>query len=130
MMTETKMNRRRDDLDWSTMRFFDVRSWSDFKEWWNKRIPLRVKGIAYTLFVSAFIVLGGQFQIANVNAANLDRICETRAAGRADLRDALYAIVDLKDVFPDSRELQAYTDSRTKIIDALIDPSEDREGCV
>lgn len=126
----TNQNRRRDDLEWSDIHFVNIRSWNEFKEWWNKRIPLRVKGIAYTLFISAILVLGGQYQIANVNAANLDRICETRAAGREDLRDALYAIVDLRDLFPDSQEVQAYTDSRTKIIDALIDPSEDKEGCV
>lgn len=128
MMTN-QMNRRRDDLEWSDMRFIDIRSWKTFKEWWNKRVPLRVKGIAYTLFVSAIIILGGQYQIAHVNAANLNAVCETRADGREDLREALYAIVDLNDVFPDSEAIDTYTSTRTKIIDALIDPEEDREGC-
>ena len=120
MMTETTTPKPR---------AVDIRSWSDFKEWWNKKLALRVKGIAYTLFVTSLIVLGGQFQISSVNAANIDAICETRAAGREDLRQALYAIVDLSTLFPDSEGAEAYTESRIVIIDTLIDPDKDKEGC-
>jgi len=113
----------------TTIRAVDIRSWGDFKLWWDKRIAVRVKGVVYTLFVTFILVIGGQYQISHVNAANLDRICDTREANREDLRKALYAIVDISDLFPEEEIAQAYQSSRTLIIDTLIDPADDREGC-
>lgn len=116
----------------SSIRFIDIHSWSDLRAWWNKKIALRIKGIVYTMFVTGILIVGGQYQIAHANQVNLDRVCETRATGREDLRKVLYSIVDLSNLFPDGEPTdgaKAYTESRVLIIDTLIDPDDDREYC-
>lgn len=76
------------------------------REWWNRVVPLRVKYLVITSVCVLILVGAFQYQTSRLASdraadlkANQTTQCVSRVDSRNDLRDILFRIVDLSDLF-------------------------------
>lgn len=102
-------------------------TWGRWKLFWNKNFHIRVKHMAYCVFVLTVGILANQHQLDALQDARFRTVCEARIESRGDLIQTLDYIVDLSDVFPDNEAAEAYTKSRDRYIEDRLAPITEKD---
>lgn len=98
-----------------------------FREWWNRIRQIRTKAIVYTVVIVTLLMASFEVQVTRLNAQQFDKLCDQKIKGRNDLRDSLFKIVDLSDLFPGDPTAEAYTNTRVEYINEHYEVI--RPGC-
>jgi hypothetical protein len=107
----------------------DVRSVSDFRNWLNTVVDVKVKAIFLTGLLATFTVVGFQYQVDALTNQRLDASCAVRIEARESLRNILFDVTDLSDVLPDNPQAEAYRINRWMLINDKY-PLVTEEECV
>jgi hypothetical protein len=95
--------------------------------WLNKIIDVRIKALLMTSIAILIIVAGFEFQLSGQATARAEAQCTTRIESRSDLREVLFKVVDLSDLFVGTDKtpnaaVQAYTQNRVDFINEKYPP--------